>query len=158
MISTAEAAARIGVSKNTLLRWIAEGRLTDVARDWRNWRVWGEADVARAKALRDQLHLVADASADSAAADGSGTSTEPAQPAVGRRLHQVPYKPVGPGEYAVDLGRLGEGRGFRHDDDERSASRPKVVMPLYAAELDSLGDARQFRAGEVAGEGKRHAS
>lgn len=54
--STAEAARLIGVSKSTLLRWIAEGRLRDVARDWRNWRLWSEADVDRARAVRDALH------------------------------------------------------------------------------------------------------
>ena len=139
MISTAEAAARIGVSKNTLLRWIAEGRLADVTRDWRNWRGWSEDDVARARALRDQLHLAPE-------------PAEPAEPAAAASataavLHEVPYKPVGPGEYAVDLGRLGEGRGFRCDDDS-CERKPKATIALYANELDSLGDARRFRAGE----------
>lgn len=133
MISTAEAAARVGVSKNTLLRWIAEGRLADVARDWRNWRVWSEADIERARALRDQLHLSGESAASAAAAQSV--------------LREVPYKPVGTGEYAVDLDRLGEGREFRHED-ERTGAKVKVVMPLYASELDSLGDARRYRSGE----------
>lgn len=133
MISTAEAAARIGVSKNTLLRWIAEGRLTDVARDWRNWRVWSEDDIARARALRDGLHVATEAAA--------------AEPMATPALSEVPYKPVGPGDYAVDLDRLGEGREFRHED-ERARPKTKVVMPLYASELDSLGDARSWRTGD----------
>ena len=40
MFSTAQAAERIGVSKNTLLRWLDEGLTEDVERDWRGWRLW----------------------------------------------------------------------------------------------------------------------
>ena len=35
MLSTVEAAKRIGVSKSTLLRWLDEGLVDDVERDWR---------------------------------------------------------------------------------------------------------------------------
>ena len=56
MYTTAEAADRIGVSKSTLLRWIVEGSIADVARDWRGWRVWSEQDVNRAKAFKRTYH------------------------------------------------------------------------------------------------------
>ena len=53
MSSTVEVAREIGVSKNTLLRWIQEGYLSDVQRDWRGWRLWSEEDVARARAVKE---------------------------------------------------------------------------------------------------------
>lgn len=37
-----EVAALAGVHRLTLLRWIKEERLTDVARDRNNWRVFSE--------------------------------------------------------------------------------------------------------------------
>jgi len=54
--STLQAAQKIGVSKNTLLRWIAEGLIPDVNRDWRGWRVWYERDINRARAFKDAYH------------------------------------------------------------------------------------------------------
>lgn len=54
--STQEAADRIGVSRNTLLRWLREGRLADVSRDWRGWRTWSDRDIERAAALKDEIH------------------------------------------------------------------------------------------------------
>jgi DNA-binding transcriptional MerR regulator len=56
MHTTVQAAKRIGVSKNTLLRWIADGLIPDVGRDWRGWRVWSATDVARAAAFRRAYH------------------------------------------------------------------------------------------------------
>ena len=46
---TLEAAKVLGVSKPTLLRWIAERKVKDVARDHRRWRVFTEADIKRIK-------------------------------------------------------------------------------------------------------------
>jgi len=54
--TTVEAAKQIGVSKNTLLRWINEGFIPDVERDWRGWRTWSQEDVSRAKAFREDYH------------------------------------------------------------------------------------------------------
>ncbi|NUP98377.1 MAG: helix-turn-helix domain-containing protein [Armatimonadetes bacterium] len=88
MYSTAEVADMIGVSKNTLLRWIAEGRLRDVARDWRNWRVWRDDDVERARQIRDRIHAHLDERGESMKADGMAV-------------------------YATDLTRLGHGRQYR---------------------------------------------
>jgi len=56
MLSTVEAAKRIGVSKSTLLRWLDEGLVEDVERDWRGWRVWRSSDVERVKAFRKAYH------------------------------------------------------------------------------------------------------
>ncbi|MHC4157130.1 MAG: helix-turn-helix domain-containing protein, partial [Planctomycetota bacterium] len=50
MYTTAEAARQISVCKNTLLRWVYEGLIPDVGRDWRGWRSWSQADINRAKA------------------------------------------------------------------------------------------------------------
>ncbi len=56
MLSTVEAAKRIGVSKSTLLRWLDEGLVEDVQRDWRGWRVWRSRDVDRVKAFQKAYH------------------------------------------------------------------------------------------------------
>jgi DNA-binding transcriptional MerR regulator len=56
MLSTVEAAQCIGVSKSTLLRWLDEGLVDDVERDWRGWRVWRSGDVERVKAFRKAYH------------------------------------------------------------------------------------------------------
>lgn len=44
---TAEAAKRLGVSRQTLLRWFAERRITEVRRDHNNWRVFTDQDLDR---------------------------------------------------------------------------------------------------------------
>ena len=49
--STCQAAANIGVSRNTLLRWFRQGRVPDVARDSKGWRIFTSADVSRIKAF-----------------------------------------------------------------------------------------------------------
>ena len=56
MLSTVEAAKCIGVSKSTLLRWLDEGLVDDVERDWRGWRVWRSRDVERVKAFQKAYH------------------------------------------------------------------------------------------------------
>ena len=56
MFSTIEAANRIGVSKNTLLRWLDEGLVDDVERDWRGWRIWQRRDIDRVKAFQKAYH------------------------------------------------------------------------------------------------------
>jgi len=56
MLSTVEAAKLIGVSKSTLLRWLNEGLVEDVKRDWRGWRVWRSDDVERVKAFQKAYH------------------------------------------------------------------------------------------------------
>ena len=56
MASTVEAARQIGVSKNTLLRWLDGGLIEDVERDWRGWRLWGDQDIERVKAFQQAYH------------------------------------------------------------------------------------------------------
>jgi excisionase family DNA binding protein len=40
-----EAAARLGIHKSTLLRWIKLGRVPDVRRDRNGWRVFTDKDI-----------------------------------------------------------------------------------------------------------------
>lgn len=56
MFSTAQAAKHIGVSKNTLLRWLDEGLTEDVQRDWRGWRLWRQEDIERVKSFQEAYH------------------------------------------------------------------------------------------------------
>jgi hypothetical protein len=46
-VYTAEAARRAGISKATLLRWLKDGKIPEVARDVRGWRVFNEEEVIR---------------------------------------------------------------------------------------------------------------
>ncbi len=54
--TTAQASKQICVCKNTLLRWVYEGLMPDVGRDWRGWRSWSQADINRAKAFKQAYH------------------------------------------------------------------------------------------------------
>lgn len=47
--STAEAAIALGISKNTLLRWIRERKVRDVKRDRNKWRIFTDSDITRIK-------------------------------------------------------------------------------------------------------------
>jgi hypothetical protein len=54
--STAEVARNIGVSKNTLLRWLFSGKLKEPKRETFGGvesRVWSVADLERAQAFRE---------------------------------------------------------------------------------------------------------
>jgi predicted site-specific integrase-resolvase len=56
---TAEACRAIGISKNTLLRWMKEGKFGDTEyRDWRGWRLFTEAQVAGMKTLTNHISTV----------------------------------------------------------------------------------------------------
>ncbi|MEW6281303.1 MAG: helix-turn-helix domain-containing protein [Candidatus Eremiobacterota bacterium] len=46
-LSCSDAAERLGVSRNTLLRWFREGRVSHVGRDHRGWRTFSEEDLER---------------------------------------------------------------------------------------------------------------
>jgi len=46
---TNEAAEAVGVSRQTLLRWFREKRVSDVKRDRNGWRLFTEGDIARLK-------------------------------------------------------------------------------------------------------------
>ena len=56
MLSTVDAAKQIGVSKSTLLRWLDEGLVDDVERDWRGWRIWRSHDIERVRAFQKAYH------------------------------------------------------------------------------------------------------
>ncbi len=56
--STAQAAKLVGVSKKTLLRWLYDGRLKEPRHAnvaGRDWRLWGKADVERARKLKTTI-------------------------------------------------------------------------------------------------------
>ncbi len=53
--STNEAAQRIGISRQTLLRWFREGKVADVRRDRRNWRIFSDEDIARIRKWAESL-------------------------------------------------------------------------------------------------------
>ena len=52
---TAEAAKRAGISKATLLRWLKEGKVPEVARDIRGWRVFTEEEVDKIREYANKI-------------------------------------------------------------------------------------------------------
>ncbi len=52
--STEEAAAKLGVSKSTILRWFRQGRIEEVRRDRNGWRVFTGADL---KSIRKRMGI-----------------------------------------------------------------------------------------------------
>ena len=50
MFSTSQAALQLGVSRNTLLRWLREGRVSEVSRDRNGWRVFSAESIQRIRA------------------------------------------------------------------------------------------------------------
>ena len=50
-----EAAKRIGVHPLTLKRWFKEGKVKDVPRDRRGWRVFSDEDIERIKKWANQI-------------------------------------------------------------------------------------------------------
>lgn len=56
-IYTAEAARKAGISKATLLRWLKEGKVPEVARDVRGWRIFTEEEVERIKEYANKIVL-----------------------------------------------------------------------------------------------------
>lgn len=52
--STEEAAAKLGISKSTILRWLKKGYDEKVRRDRNGWRVFTAADV---KAIKKAMGL-----------------------------------------------------------------------------------------------------
>ena len=57
MYSSSEAANLLGISRNTLLRWIREGRVQDGPRDRNGWRVFGEEDLNALRAYAEGPQL-----------------------------------------------------------------------------------------------------
>jgi predicted site-specific integrase-resolvase len=55
LIYTAEAAKKAGISKATLLRWLKDGKIPEVARDVRGWRVFTQEEVTK---IDDYAHKI----------------------------------------------------------------------------------------------------
>jgi excisionase family DNA binding protein len=54
-IYTAEAAKQAGISKATLMRWLKDGKIPEVARDVRGWRVFTEEEVEHIKKYANMI-------------------------------------------------------------------------------------------------------
>jgi excisionase family DNA binding protein len=50
-----EAAQMLGISRQTLQRWFREGKTTDVARDFRGWRIFSQSDVDRLRQVVEKV-------------------------------------------------------------------------------------------------------
>ena len=56
---TAEVCRRIGISRNTLFRWLKEGAISDVEyRDWRGWRLFTAAQLETIKAKTNHVTAI----------------------------------------------------------------------------------------------------
>ena len=56
-----EACAMAGTNRNTLLRWIREGRFADVKiRDRNGWRLFNEDDIERLKVEVNKIRQIAE--------------------------------------------------------------------------------------------------
>lgn len=47
--NTQEVCEIFDISKATLFRWESEGQITNVMRDWRNWRLYSDVNLAEIK-------------------------------------------------------------------------------------------------------------
>lgn len=52
--TTKKVAEIIGVHKNTLLNWIKSGKVEDVGKDWKDYRIWTDRDVERVKQFKER--------------------------------------------------------------------------------------------------------
>ncbi|OIO39174.1 MAG: hypothetical protein AUJ75_01735 [Candidatus Omnitrophica bacterium CG1_02_49_10] len=55
--TTKEVVERIGVSKSTLYQWLRKGKVSEVARDRNNARVFSEKDIKAIMRYRDKYIL-----------------------------------------------------------------------------------------------------
>jgi len=56
---TAEVCRMVGISRNTLFRWLKEGILSDVEyRDWRGWRLFTEAQLETIRAQTNHVTAI----------------------------------------------------------------------------------------------------
>lgn len=56
---TTEVCRMVGISKNSLFRWLKEGIFTDIEyRDWRGWRLFTEVQVETIKAKTSQVTAI----------------------------------------------------------------------------------------------------
>ncbi len=99
--SCSEAAGLLGVSRNTLLRWFREGRISAVARDRRGWRSFSEADLER---IRREL--------GAPTPHGSGLVDSQRWSRVRGWLRQVPAFRSLPEQVLVELAASARFKGF----------------------------------------------
>jgi len=53
---TVEVCRMVGISRNTLFRWLKEGIFSDVEyRDWRGWRLFTAAQLERVRMKTDRV-------------------------------------------------------------------------------------------------------
>ena len=56
---TSEVCRMVGISRNTLFRWLREGVFDGVEhRDWRGWRLFTEAQIDKMKAKTSQINSI----------------------------------------------------------------------------------------------------
>jgi len=56
---TAEVCRMVGISRNTLFRWLKEGIVSDVEyRDWRGWRLFTAAQVETVRAKTNHITAI----------------------------------------------------------------------------------------------------
>ena len=56
---TAEVCRIVGISRNTLFRWLKDGSVTEVEhRDYRGWRLFTQAQVDAMKKRTGQIHTI----------------------------------------------------------------------------------------------------
>jgi predicted site-specific integrase-resolvase len=56
---TAEVCRMVGISRNTLFRWLKEGIFSDVEyRDWRGWRLFTAAQVETIRAKTNHVTAI----------------------------------------------------------------------------------------------------
>ena len=58
-LRTAEVCRLMGISRNTLFRWLREGKFGErESRDWRGWRLFTLSQVDSAKAATGQVNVL----------------------------------------------------------------------------------------------------
>ncbi|MHB8483934.1 MAG: MerR family transcriptional regulator [Nitrospiria bacterium] len=50
-LKTVEICKMFDISKSTLFRWEKEGLISNIGRDWRNWRVYNQANLYEIKKI-----------------------------------------------------------------------------------------------------------
>jgi predicted site-specific integrase-resolvase len=56
---TSEVCRRVGISRNTLFRWVKNGIVREASkRDWRGWRLFSEEELTKIVRLNTTVKLV----------------------------------------------------------------------------------------------------
>ena len=53
-LKTVEICRMFDISKSTLFRWEKEGLISNIGRDWRNWRVFNQNNLGEIKKIIDK--------------------------------------------------------------------------------------------------------